>query len=362
MSRIFLNENAISLHIDSIISSKIIEETNIINWLNHNYYNFIKRKLKTKAVVKFDYDSLSDSEFFSTYGFSNELIAAYKNKQDIYRFKATDQLISDIEHSIDYLRSLKSGKDLSRFSVVDCFKHSKKWTEQLNKKTEIKSVNVKDLNVVHVFSNGYYIVRLVSKTDFEQEGKQMNHCVSGYYMDKYISGNEYKILSVRTPFHKPIATIEVIERNNKVTIQQFKGKSNRGMIDPKVAFFIKDYFYENFEYVNWYDQGAFGPRFNHPVMKKSIPLALWDDTPFNHLNLADQEISQLPDRLVVKGNLIIERTPITYLGENVFIGGDVFCEDSMLTVIHPNAKIGGILVSNKRNMIISYPDYLEIKI
>lgn len=354
MARLFINEDDINKHIDQVIQLKQVKDENISLWLSRNYKNFIKKDLKTKAVTEIE---ITDENLYSA---PLKVKVGFKKGEKVYFFKATDNLKSNIEHCVDYLNTISNKNKIKRMAVKDAFKHGRDWIKNLNKDTIQKNVSKKNYEMVHEFKNGYYLVRLLKKEDFEQEGLSMNHCVASYFNDKYTKGEENQIWSLRNENDKSVATIELMFRRRNVSIMQFKGKNNRGIIDPKIAPELTEYFYTNYENVNWNDNGAFGPSLFNKKLNKYIPLALWDEEPFDRLDLSNHEISYLPEKLVVKGDLNIRNTPVSYIGENVKIYGDVLAEKSLLSVIHPKALIKGKVYCHEENMLISYGENIKL--
>lgn len=89
-------------------------------------------------------------------------------------------------------------------------------------------------NVVYQFQgddehpdwNGWTIHKVRSPNDLKAEGNLMNHCVGGYARD--VEQGRSQIFSLRDPYNKPHATIEITDNGNSV--EQIQGNSNK---EPK---------------------------------------------------------------------------------------------------------------------------------
>jgi len=79
-----------------------------------------------------------------------------------------------------------------------------------------------DPSIVYRFDDGWFVVKVLNKNDLKVEGNRMHHCVGGYCYE--VEQGLSHIYSLRDPFNKPHATIE-LSRDDK-TIKQIKGFNN----------------------------------------------------------------------------------------------------------------------------------------
>lgn len=133
----------------------------------------------------------------------------------------------EVEHIIDYLKSDRSPKRLSRLSVEQAKVQSEKWTVSLNKKFKNFSQIEADSSVefFKTYDENMAWVRLVSKEAFSREGALMSHCVGSYYDRAAKKGG---IFSLRDEKNLPHCTIEV---GTNLNISQIKGKANQRVSD-----------------------------------------------------------------------------------------------------------------------------------
>lgn len=192
----------------------------------------------------------------------------YEEKVPLFRFSATDALTNQLNHIVDWLNSVyqKSveeiapnapklqlrqqikylgAKILKSLNQIDLKKllepragtaahHVDDWFEMLNKLVVTQEKEkVGGVEVLYKTSDGLIWVNLTSKEALEQEGKEMGHCVGGYY--RKVHDGRVKILSLRDRDSDPHATIELENPNeNGGYINQIKGKGNR----PPVAKYV----------------------------------------------------------------------------------------------------------------------------
>lgn len=74
-------------------------------------------------------------------------------------------------------------------------------------------------------ADGWRIVRLLTPEALDAESKAMQHCVGHGSYDGHLGSKGYRILSLRDPFGKPHATLEIAHG----VLHQMQGKQNRGL-------------------------------------------------------------------------------------------------------------------------------------
>lgn len=104
--------------------------------------------------------------------------------------------------------------------------------------------------LVKTYDHGFTWVKLVTKLQFEREGKLMGHCVgNGSYYNSWRLNNESAFYSLRDKHNNPHVTMQVAFTGNqhpslrKGSVNQCKGNSNRkpdAKYQPYIRKFITD--------------------------------------------------------------------------------------------------------------------------
>ena len=153
----------------------------------------------------------------------------------------------EIDHVIDFLKSKYNHKKSINFSYEEALRKTSEWTDSLNKKNKKLKESGK-VKIIHKFSKGFNLVRLLDPTSRKWEGLHMGHCVAS---DCY--NNHDGLYSLRDKNNIPKCTIEIYEER----VKQIKGKGN-GSVSPKyVDMIIKSLSILNAE-IETYDLGNLG--------------------------------------------------------------------------------------------------------
>ena len=348
---VIYNVNEIKNYINDL--SKNIESETVLKWLNSNFYNYLINdydRIKQVNIKKIDIEKAPLT-----------IKKAIEYNENIVNIVLTKGLMRNIEHISHYLQSSTAPKNISRMNYLDALEHSKNWTMKLNSQ-KIDNALPSDLNIIAKLDNGYYIVQLETKNEFNKEGGDLNHCVLDYY-DRYINNKNFAIWSIRNKNGKSNATVEVrVDGFKNIHIPQFKGRFNRGMIDRDAGRSFYKYLEDNYNTFYFSDMSAFGNLYYDKRFNKRIPLSLWEDGgEIEALNLDNQYINQLPTNLTVKGNLRIENTQICFLGEGLNVLGSIFASSSQLCVIDNTLNVEGI-ISVDETLLMSYPKEIKSKL
>ena len=154
------------------------------------------------------------------------------NKAGIYfvenqlkkHLESNEENQTEIEHILDYLYSTNK---IFKIGYITIKEKADKWSKKLQKlSSKDKEKEGKDYEVVKKWK-GFKMVKLISKSAYNREGKLMNHCVSSYY------GKDDEIYSLRDKNNKPHCTISK-------SSQQIKGKGN-GSIHPKYIKYVVEF-------------------------------------------------------------------------------------------------------------------------
>jgi len=154
------------------------------------------------------------------------------NKAGIYfvenqlkkHLESNEENQTEIEHILDYLYSTNK---IFKIGYITIKEKADKWSKKLQKlSSKDKEKEEKDYEVVKKW-RGFKMVKLISKSAYNREGRLMNHCVSSYY------GKNDDIYSLRDKNNKPHCTISK-------SSQQIKGKGN-GSIHPKYIKYVVEF-------------------------------------------------------------------------------------------------------------------------
>ena len=214
--------------INSVLDDKEIpqfagSETNKIrNWFLKQYIKAVKEDdvdLKN-AIKKHEY---KDGE------------PEWMNKPDIMDFTGDlpEDVVDEIRHTIDYFISLEPNdlKKIDREPYRVIKQKVQEWQndneadlndnekEDIEKKKLVRGKDYKDIKQV----GGMKWVKLLSPESKVVEGKFMGHCVGG---PAYVNKDIYSLWDNKNRSH-----VTVESDDNKKTIQQIKGKSNKEPAD-----------------------------------------------------------------------------------------------------------------------------------
>lgn len=109
---------------------------------------------------------------------------------------------TEIETILDYLYSNKV--NISKIGYSTILEKTEKWHKKLQS-VAIKDIEKEweDYEIYMDFWDWFKIVKLISKSCYEREGKLMSHCVASYFW------RNSKIYSLRDSKNLPHCTIEV---------------------------------------------------------------------------------------------------------------------------------------------------------
>ena len=194
-----------------------------------------------------------------------------------------------------------------------------------------------DEELVHEFGDGWYVVRLITPRSLDRESGEMQHCIGqGGYDDKVADRLNFAYYSLRSPFGKAHATMEV--NVPKGVPLQLRGKQNE---EP-----IPEYFDRMLEFMKvvgivpvqlsamskWvFDTDH--KRHDIEKLPENITLigsvsVMWKDIEF-------------PKRLTVLGDLRITDSTVLRSPEELVVGGDYRVKDSCLHTAPDFLKVGG---------------------
>jgi hypothetical protein len=201
-----------------------------------------------------------------------------------------------------------------------------------------------DEQLAHELADGWYVVRLMTPTALDRESGEMQHCIGqGGYDDK-LNDSGYAYYSLRDPFGKPHATMEV--NALKGVSLQIQGKQNQ---EP-----IPEYYDRMLEFMKTAD---IVPVQTDPVSRwvfdtdhKRHDIAYLPDgvTLVGSVSIMVKQIS-LPKHLTVTGDLKITASDIAKMPDVISVGGTYRVGNSELRTVPSHLKVGGdISISTSR--------------
>ena len=146
---------------------------------------------------------------------------------ELWYWSPTEADQEQYNHWIDYLMTLPE-RDI-RMTVDQLLVAVAAWDKQLAKQKMIASLSegVEVMQSPALDSTDYFMVKLLTKTAYKNEGAVMSHCVAGYF-----GRHGVEIYSLRNAEKaKPCATIEVRQNKRGKFVQQVKAFANK-KIDP----------------------------------------------------------------------------------------------------------------------------------
>ena len=162
-------------------------------------------------------------QFVQEFHENNALWLSFIENQLNKHLKENPENQTEIETILDFLYSNQK-TDISKIGYKTILEKTEKWHKKLqsvsSKDNEKEWV---DYETVLDFKDGFKFVKLISKSCYKREGKNMSHCVASYF------GRNTTIYSLRDAKNLPHCTIE--------DGQQVKWKWN-GKIDPKYIDYV----------------------------------------------------------------------------------------------------------------------------
>lgn len=275
----------------------------------------------------------------------------------------------DVKHVVDWLEiAVMHGepwlekvdqhgrpKKLLKFATLsDIVKEANKASAVMAQKLKVRRIKDGDEQLEHDFGTGWYMVRLLTPEALDNESAVMQHCVGHGTYDAAVVSRRTAIYSLRDPSNAPHATVEVDVDADAV--QQIRGKQNERPV-PKYARMLRAWLIvRDFETV--YRANEIGlvkddMGVTHDVDR--LHAGMW----FKRLDLSGQDLSELPEDLTVRGDLVVEGTQITRLPKGLKVTGRLKAARSSLEGIELDHGIGGSMdLSGTRIEVL--PDGLRV--
>lgn len=197
------------------------------------------------------------------------------------------------------------------------------------------------------FPDGAIIVRLLSPEALDDESRRMGHCIGHGSYDKALSPGVKAFFSVRTPFGKSCATLEVDLTTERGTLLQCKGKQNKPPL-PKYMPYIQGFLKERQHTLK------VAPRLTGLIEKDGVyyDIRRLPDA-FHHsgnLDLSFSDIDTLPPGLIVDGDLDLGFSNIRELPDGLTVNGSLQLGDTKLSRLPDTLKVGSCLRISDTNI------------
>ncbi len=247
----------------------------------------------------------------------------------------------DIRHIVDWLKAavfndepwLNNLDDRGRPKKLMKFSSIEDITKEANKAMlkaaqRLSAVRlVEDEELFKELNDGYYLVRLLTPASLDRESAQMQHCIGNGAYDAALTkpGNLY--LSLRDKHGKAHATLEV----NDGELVQLQGKQN---IVPAQKYL--DILIPSLKTTDW---------------QINIPARI-----LGHIIDVNGEwykLDELPNGLIVGGDLHLRHTNITHLPEGLNVGGHLDLRSTNITHLPKGLKVGRSPIFKGRTLRIS---------
>ncbi|MCS4089725.1 PcfJ domain-containing protein [Rhizobium sp. BK176] len=171
-----------------------------------------------------------------------------------------------------------------------------------------------DEELAHELDDGWYVVRLLTPSALDRESGEMQHCIGQGGYDTKVAGYEWAYYSLRDPFGKPHATMEVSMADGSNA--QMQGKQNEEplpeYIDRLAAFLIAmGWKPRQLSRTSRWVFDVDGRRHDITAMPDGVVLC-------SGISLIGLTV-EFPRNLTVKGDLHIERCEITRMPDELTV-------------------------------------------
>lgn len=234
-------------------------------------------------------------------------------------------------------------REHSNLQVPELFSKAQVW---IHKKRSKESRKEGKISVIKTYENGVFWVSLDDRQALVREGLLMHHCVGD--SQKYsveVENKTLRIFSLRDANSYPHCTIAYKPKEKIVT--QIKGKFNK-VVSSYYAEFVKDFLQDK----------TLGLDFSEVEDLSNIGLAL--DVKSRYLNICQlpentkikgnlvynqvYDVENLPDGLIVNGDLILTNTSIKKLPKRLEVRGELNIKGTKVTKLPTGLKVGYLVI------------------
>lgn len=298
--------------------------------------NFINKLSKSKSEKIQDWIQ-NDLKEYLINEYSNFKIVDKTEDAEIVHIVLGKQIKEEINQIIDWIPSLNfksvhfqnySFDELLNFSNIDnfIFPLGKDYYLAEIKSNELKEELINKHNISH-YNSQYSLWVIVNNSN--------EICVViPNYLKRSFKGHHY--FSADTFYFNHFPT---------EALREFYYFTQKHLVSPELDPILCNHYYIN------------------KVTGKELPLSIWEDNGILNttIDLALVHNVILPKNLTIKGNLYIQRSGISYLGNGLTVKGNVYAQYSQLAVVDHSVIIEGSLYS-EGSLLMSYSNDIRKKI
>jgi hypothetical protein len=238
---------------------------------------------------------------------------------------------------------------------------------------KLRAVKIKDGDeeLFCELADGFYIVRLLTPEALDVESAAMQHCIGQGAYDGLLNESAFAFYSLRDPFGKPHATLEV-EGN---WLNQCQGKQNREpekkYLDLMLDMFVREKWktYIPLSGVLMDAEHAICDAMRLPRGFKSRGSLKLSGLPITSLpadmivrgdlDIRDTLIERLPDGLMVLGHVHARGTQLSQLGSRIVVTKDLLIQNTSVTTLPADIEVRGSLVA-RNTKLESFPRMFNV--
>jgi hypothetical protein len=228
-------------------------------------------------------------------------------------------------------------KKLMKFGSIDAIvAEADKAMKKFAQKNRQVRISDGDERMMHELSEGWYVVRLLTPTALDRESGEMQHCIGQGGYDEKLTDPAFAYYSLRDPFGKAHATMEVSVP--KGVPLQLQGKQNEEPIPEYLDRLLE--FMKVIQIV--------------PVQLSRKSRWVFDEDHKRHdienlpdgvkllgsISVVDKTIS-FPRHFSVRGDLKISGSYVSRMPKELIVGGEYSVENSELDDVPQFMKVGG---------------------
>jgi len=131
------------------------------------------------------------------------------------------ELHNKLEHMFDFIKNMDNPEKILKMGFQDVERAADLWTKSLAK----RKGDLSGIELISKLSDGFTLVKLLTKSACEHEGNIMQHCSASY--SEKVESRQTSIYSIRDRSNESHVSIEI--QNN--TVIQIKGKQNQFPIE-----------------------------------------------------------------------------------------------------------------------------------
>lgn len=247
-------------------------------------------------------------------------------------------------------------------SLEAAAKEADKAMRKRAQKLRAVKINDGDEELFRELADGYYLVRMLTPEALDVESASMQHCIGQGSYDGLLMNSEFAFYSLRDPFGKPHATLEV----ESGWLHQCQGKQNRTPGDKYFELMLpvfvehkwktripmhgvivdsKHVIHDPMRLPDGFESAG-----NLKLSRLPITSLPNDMIVGGNLDIRETMIDSLPDGLSVDGTVLAQGTPLSRLGERITVARDLMIQDTNVDALPADIKIKGSLIARNTKL------------